>query len=188
MDKRYTVADFESGQIEDRAETLPTVEELEDNGMVWKSAPSFSVRTIKGETLTLGYIDGKPTLKSDKQANGKVEFKVLFLDFWATWCAPCLVEMKYLQRFHEKYSEQGLVIVGISLDENEDAIRKFVKEQQLTYDIAINSGAATDYKVAEIPRNYIIDSEGRIHHSHIGFMPGIGTIESEIETLLHKKP
>ena len=85
-----------------------------------------------------------------------------------------------------KYSEQGLVIVGISLDENEDEVRKFVEERQLTYGIAINSGTATAYKVEEIPRNYIIDTGGLIHHSHIGFMPGIGIIESEIETLLHK--
>ena len=188
VDKRYTVADFESGQIEERAEKLPSVEELEDNGMAGEIAPSFSVRTIKGEALTLEYIDGKPILKSDRHANGKVEFKVLFLDFWATSCARCLVEMEYLQQFHEKYSEQGLVIVGIALDENEADVRKFVKARQLTYDIAINSSAATAYKVEEIPRNYIIDSNGLIHHSHVGLMEGVWTIESEIETLLHKKP
>ena len=156
--------------------------------MAGEIASSFSVRTIEGEGLTLEYLDGKPILKSDKRASGKVEFKVLFLDFWATFCAPCLEEMKYLQQFHEKYSEQGLVIVGISLDENEGEVRKFVKERQLTYDIAINSGTTMAYKVEEIPRNYIIDTEGLIHHSHIGFMPGIGIIESEIETLLHKTP
>ena len=58
----------------------------------------------------------------------------------------------------------------------------------MTYDIAINSGTAKTYKVEEIPRNYIIDSNGLIHHSHIGLMEGVWTIESEIETLLHKKP
>ena len=171
-----------------QSEKLPTVEELEDNGMAGKIAPSFSVRTIEGEVLTLKYIDEKPILKSDKHANGKVEFKVLFLDFWATFCAPCVEEVKYLQQFHNRYSEQGLVIVGISLDENEDDIRKFVDERQLTYDIAINLGTAKAYKVEEIPRNYIIDSRGLIQHSHIGFMPGISTIESEIEALLHKTP
>ena len=187
-DIRYTVADFENGQIEDRTEKLPSVEELEDNSMVWKSAPSFSVRTIEGEALTLEYIGGKPILKSDKHMSGKIEFKVLFLDFWATFCAPCLEEVKYLQQFHEKYSEQGLVIVGIALDENEDDVRKFVEERQLTYDITINSGTAKAYKVEEIPRNYIINNKGLIHHSYIGFMPGIGVIESEIETLLHQTP
>ena len=187
-DRSYTVADFESGQIEERAEKLPSVEELEDNGMKGQIAPSFSMQTLEGKALTLEYIDGKPTLKSDKSVNGQVEFKVLFLGFWATFCAPCLVEMEYLQRFHERYSEQGLLILGITLDENEDAVKRFVKERQLTYDIVINSGTATDYKVEEIPRNYIIGNEGLIHHSHIGFMPGIGTIESEIEMLLHKKP
>ena len=96
--------------------------------------------------------------------------------------------MKYLQRFHEKYSKQGLVILGIALDENEDDVRKFVRERQLTYDIAINSGTAKAYKVEEIPRNYIIDSNGLIHHSHVGLMEGVWTIESEIETLLQKKP
>lgn len=187
-DKSYTVADFENGHIEERAEKLPSVEELENNDMKGEIAPSFSVQTIEGAALALEYIDGKPVLKSDKRPNGKIEFKVLFLDFWATFCAPCLVEMKYLQQFHEKYSEQGLVIVGISLDENEDEVRKFVEERQFTYDIAVNSGIATAYKVEEIPRNYIIDTEGLIHHSHIGFMPGIGVIESEIETLLHQTP
>ena len=162
-----------------QSEKLPTVEELEDNGMEGKIAPSFSLRTIEEE---------KPILKSDKHANGKVEFKVLYLDFWATFCAPCVEEVKYLQQFHNRYSEQGLVIVGVSLDENEDDVRKFVKERQVTYDIAINSGTTKTYKVEEIPLNYIIDSEGLIHHSHIGFMPGIGTIENEIETLLHRAP
>ena len=183
-DKSYTVADFESGQIEVRAEKLPSVEELEDNGMKGKITPSFSVQTLEGETLTLEYLDGKPILKSDKRSNGKVEFKVLFLDFWATFSAPCRKEVKYLQQFHEKYSEQGLVIIGIALDENEADVRKFVEERQLTYNIAINSGTAKTYKVEEIPRNYIIDSNGLIHHSHIGLMEGVWTIESEIETLL----
>ena len=187
-DKSYTVADFESGQIEARAEKLPSVEELEDNGMKGGIAPSFSVQTLESETLTLEYIDGKPILKSDKRSNGKVEFRVLFLDFWATFSAPCRKEVKYLQRFHEKYSKQGLVIIGIALDKNEEEVRKFVEERQLTYNIAINSGTATDYKVEEIPRNYIIDSNGLIHHSHIGLMEGVWTIESEIETLLDKKP
>ena len=187
-DKSYTVADFESGQIEERAEKLPSVEELEDNGMKGEIAPSFSVQTIEGEALTLEYIDGQPVLKSDKQANGKVEFKVLFLDFWATFSAPCRKEVEYLQRFHEKYSKQGLVIIGIALDENEADVRKFVKARQLTYDIAINSGTAKAYKVEEIPRNYIIDSNGLIHHSHVGLMEGVWRIESAIETLLHQTP
>lgn len=187
-DKYYTVADFESGHIEERAEKLPSVEELEDNGMKGEIAPSFSVRTIEGEALVLEYIDGTPVLKSDKRSNGKVEFRVLFLNFWATFSAPCRKEVKYLQQFHEKYSEQGLVIVGIALDENEADVRKFVKARQLTYDIAINSGTTKTYKVEEIPRNYIIDSNGLIHHSHIGLIEGVWTIESEIETLLHKKP
>ena len=88
------------------------------------------------------------------------------VNLWATWCPPCRDEMPFLQELHERYSGEGLRIVGISSDGPRDleAVRRFVTENGLEFDIGLDpSGATLDlFRVFGLPATYVADADGRI--------------------------
>lgn len=88
------------------------------------------------------------------------------VNLWATWCPPCRDEMPFLQELHERYSGEGLRIVGISSDgpRDLDAVRRFVAETGLEFDIALDPGGATLdlFRVFGLPATYVADANGQI--------------------------
>lgn len=113
--------------------------------------------------------------------------KVVFLNFWATWCPPCRAEIPELIALYNKYKSEGLLILGIGLDK-ESSLKKFAEEKGMNYPAFVgNEKIAKDYKVQGIPATYIIDKEGKIAFHHVGFSPGVEkTLEQEITTLLRE--
>jgi len=117
-------------------------------------APGFSLTDINGQKLDLASYRGK----------------VVLLDFWATWCAPCRTEIPHFVDMQNKYGGQGLQIIGISLDDNDKPVKKYYAEQKMNYPVAVG-----DDKLAEayggvlgLPEAFIIDREGRIIAKHTG--------------------
>jgi peroxiredoxin len=124
--------------------------------------------------------------------NGKIvrfsDFRgrVLILDFWATWCAPCRVEIPHFVELQKHYGDRGLTVIGISLDEQEpEVVKNFVKQLGVNYPIVIGSE-----KVAEayggingLPTTFVIDRQGRIASEHIGY-DDKATFEKEVQSLL----
>ena len=125
----------------------------------YASAPNFKLTDINGKTITLSDHKGK----------------ILFLNFWATWCPPCREE---IPDFIEAYAEQkanGLEIVGISLDTNgKEAVAAFVEKYKINYPVVLETGRNTekiinDYQPGQyIPTTIIIDKSGRIRHKEVG--------------------
>ena len=114
--------------------------------------------------------------------------RVLLVNFWATWCAPCIVEIPWFIEFQKKYGPQGLQIIGISLDETgaKDVV-PFVKKHNMTYPILLG-----DDKVAEqfggilgLPTTFIVDKEGKFYSMHRGLVSREG-VEEELVALLGK--
>jgi peroxiredoxin len=110
--------------------------------------------------------------------------KVVLMDFWATWCSPCLEELPALERLHRKYRDKGFVMLGISIDEEGASVVKPVIEKHgLTYAILMDTGKdAALYQalgVASLPALFLLDAEGRI----IGQWAG-KTDKDEIETAI----
>jgi peroxiredoxin len=111
-------------------------------------------------------VDGKPVKLSDFKG------KVVILDFWATWCPPCRMEIPGFIELQQKYADQGLVVIGVSLDDSgADAVRSFMKRQQMNYSVVMGtSKVADDYGgIDGIPATFIIDRKGTIVGKHVGF-------------------
>lgn len=135
-----------------------------------------------GKELTIEYtpVDG------DKVANTR-DFlgKVVVVNFWATWCAPCKAELPQLKDLLEKYHKDGFVLIGVSLDEKEDALRGFVKENGIRWTQAAGDKArklAGDWGIDSLPTAFVIDRKGRLRSDR-----GQGKLDRLIPELLGEK-
>ncbi len=117
-------------------------------------APEFQLTDINGKPLSLAQYKGK----------------VVLLDFWATWCAPCKVEIPHFIALQDKYGSQGLQIIGLSMDDDAKPVVKFAEQMKINYPIAVgDEKLASKYGgVLGLPIAFIIDKEGRIVHKHVG--------------------
>ena len=116
---------------------------------VGQRAPDFTLPSLDGKSVTLSELRGRPVL----------------LNFWATWCAPCRVEMPWLVRLDEAYRAQGLQVIGIAVESGQkDEIAAFVRERGVQYEIVLgNSATLNEFGgVRFMPQSFFIDREGRI--------------------------
>ena len=118
------------------------------------AAPEFALTDINGKPLSLAQYKGK----------------VVLLDFWATWCAPCKVEIPHFIALQDKYGPQGLQIIGLSMDDDAKPVVKFAAQMKINYPIAVgDEKLASKYGgVLGLPIAFIVDKEGRIVHKHVG--------------------
>lgn len=112
-------------------------------------APSYAARTLDGEAISLEGLRGK----------------VVLVNFWATWCPPCRIEMPGFQRVYEDRRDEGFVVLGISTDQaGEGVVREFLQERGITFPVTMATGQVVqDFGgVQALPTSFLIDREGRI--------------------------
>jgi peroxiredoxin len=122
---------------------------------VGSEAPGFDLRTLDGDALQLTDLRGR----------------VVLLNFWATWCGPCRVEMPDLQARADRWTDR-LTIVGVNFDEPEADVRTFRDELGLTFPIVLDPGAKVQnlYRIVGYPTTILIDSQGVVRVQHVGLM------------------
>lgn len=129
-------------------------------GEVDRPAPSFEVPALAGGTVDLDAYRGQ----------------VVLLNFWATWCEPCVRELPALEQAHRQLGDQGLAVIGVNLTDDElvqggseEQIRAFLDQYGVSYPIALDTeGDVTNaYRVFPLPTSFFIDGEGRIRYVHI---------------------
>ncbi len=124
--------------------------------LVGKSAPDFELPDLEETTVRLSDYRGK----------------VVFLNFWATWCQPCREEMPSMEVLYKQFKRDGLVVLAVSIDRVTTAqeIPPFVKSMNLTFPVLVDSWGQTDkrYKLMGVPETYIIDQQGVLREKVIG--------------------
>jgi cytochrome c biogenesis protein CcmG/thiol:disulfide interchange protein DsbE len=123
---------------------------------VGKMAPDFDLPDLNDKTIRLSDFRGK----------------VVFLNFWATWCKPCREEMPSMEVLYKNYARDGLVVLAVSIDRvtTKKDIPPFVKSLSLTFPVLVDSWGQTDkrYKLMGVPETYIIDQQGVLREKIIG--------------------
>ena len=120
-------------------------------------APDFTLQTLDGEKVKLSNMLGK----------------IVFLNFWTTWCPPCKAEMPDLQEFYEEQQDNNIEIVAVNITTSEkkaDDVGVFAKEYGLTFPVLLdNKGDVADtYRILTIPTTYVIDKHGIVRKKIIG--------------------
>ena len=133
----------------------PSFQNLTGTGVeVGDDAPDFSLMSDRGQTIQLQDFRGK----------------LLVLNFWATWCPPCLEELPSLNRFHERLASQGVVVLGVSIDEDADLYRQFLKKAGVQFPTVLDPGRKVmhGYGTFKVPETYFIDKQGKVVQKIVG--------------------
>lgn len=134
------------------------------------AAPDFQLTTLDGRAISSDQLRGS----------------VVLVNFWATWCPPCRVEMPGFQAVYDRRKEQGFVVLGISTDAGgRETVERFLAERHITYPVAMASGSvAQRFGGANVlPTSFLIDREGRIRHEVRGIFVSVA-LEQAVDRLL----
>lgn len=134
-----------------------------------KVAPDFTLADSKNATIKLSNYRGR----------------VVLLDFWATWCGGCKVEIPWYIEFQKKYKDSGLSVVGVSLDDDGwESVKPFLEAKQVNYPVVIGDwDLAGRFGTTSLPATLLIDRNGRTADLHVG-MVDRDTFDREIQVLL----
>jgi cytochrome c biogenesis protein CcmG, thiol:disulfide interchange protein DsbE len=138
-------------------------------------APDFTLRTLKGETIRLSDLRGQPVV----------------VNFWASWCQPCRVEMPAMERAFKFYQAQGLIILAVNASNQDEAaqVQEFVNNLELTFSILMDQqGVAMSlYQVTALPTTFFIRADGVIQEVVIGGPMAEALLTSRMDQLLEGK-
>jgi cytochrome c biogenesis protein CcmG/thiol:disulfide interchange protein DsbE len=135
-----------------------------------KKAPDFALKDVNGNVVHLSDLKGK----------------VVLLDFWATWCGPCNVEIPWFTDFQRKYKDRGFEVLGVAEDDDGwKAVTPFATEKKINYRLVLGNDQTGDLYggIEALPTTFIIDRDGRIASVHLG-LSGKKEFEDAIEKLL----
>lgn len=133
-------------------------------------APEFTLPGLDGQTISLGGFKGKPVM----------------VNFWATWCGPCVHEVPYIQETYEVWSGKGLVILAVNIGESPSQVRGFMQESQLSFPVLLDESGevAEQYGVRGIPTTILVDGEGITRNIKQGSYPSRAAIEVDLKKVI----
>jgi peroxiredoxin len=117
-------------------------------------APDLTLKDLQGKSVSLAGLRGK----------------VVFLNFWATWCPPCREELPAMQRLNEVFGKKDFVILAVNVDEDPGAVKKFLAKQPLSFTVLLDPEASAQnlYGVYRFPETFLIDRQGNVVQRYLG--------------------
>lgn len=140
-------------------------------------APDFELKNLEGKKVSLKSLLGKGPI---------------ILDFWATWCKPCVEEMKHLQAIYDEYKDRGLQVVAISQDSPRSLskVKSFAKGRRFTFSVLLdpNKDVYRKFRLYGLPHTFLLSSKGEILFRRFGYKPGDEVeLKKQIEELIGKE-
>lgn len=135
-----------------------------------RPAPSFNISSVKGKPVSSAILAGKPAM----------------INFWATWCAPCIKELPELERVQNLYRDRGLSVILVNLQEKAEVVKKHMEDHGYTMTSLLDEKGETaeKYQVFGLPTTFFVDKAGMIRKTHMGELTkeiiteGLNTIEA----------
>jgi len=142
----------------------------EPTATVGKAAPDFELQNLEGQSISLNDLKGKPVL----------------INFWATWCGPCVFEMPYLQEIHDEWSGKGLMVLAINRGESSSKVEQFLQSNNLSLPVLLDTklDVFRRYNIRSIPTTFFIDKDGIIQVKVIGAFPNKEAIENRVSKIM----
>jgi peroxiredoxin len=134
-------------------------------------APDFTLRQIDGPNLRLGEQRGR----------------VVMVNFWATWCGPCRVELPHLDKLHAKYRNSGFMLLGVNIDDDPNTAKALAAKMGLKFPVLFDSEkkVVAAYDLNAMPATVLIDRDGKVRHLHRGYKDGVEQLyEQQVRALL----
>ena len=133
-------------------------------------AADFQLENLEGQSTSLSDFRGNPVL----------------LNFWATWCGPCISEMPHLQQVYEEWSDKGLVVLTINMGESHSEVKSFLQAHNLSLPVLFDTkeNVAQKYNISGIPTTFFINGDGIIQQKIIGAFPNKGAIENQLGSIM----
>ncbi|RKX69427.1 TlpA family protein disulfide reductase [candidate division WOR-3 bacterium] len=138
-----------------------------------RSQPEIALKDLSGNTYRFSDFKGK----------------VVLVDFWAVWCPPCRMSIPELIRIYERYHDQGLVVIGVSLDRDLNEVRRFIKQYDIPYLILLgNEAVVKKFEIRSIPNLYLFDKNGEVVAHRIGYSAeGMAEIDRKIREIIERE-
>ena len=133
-------------------------------------APDFELMDLDGSRFSL--------------SRETAEQQIVLINFWATWCPPCRLEMPMLERLHERYAEDGLRILAVDVGESTETVSAFLETRSLSFPVLLDQDrtVSTRFRVKAFPTTYLVDGNGVVIHAAEGIDPYLSYhIESQLE-------
>ena len=142
--------------------------------LIGKLAPDFTVKDLDGKELSLKDFRGQ----------------VVLIDFWATWCGPCIKEMPKVKKTYAKFKDQKFAIIGISLDRSIDPLKAYIAKEELSWKQYWDEDKTVRnlFGVRFIPTTFIIDGEGIVRKAKVGGFDVETAVETYVKENLAKNP
>ncbi len=121
-------------------------------------APDFTLQDLDGNSVSLADFRGK----------------VVMIEFWATWCPPCKDSVPELNELHEKYRDSSLVFLSISIDDDLEHLKSWVEKNNVKFPVLFDDRKVNqDFGIFTIPTAVLVDKDGKLIKTHVGYAPGI---------------
>lgn len=136
-------------------------------------APDFTLKALDGNNLRLAEQRGD----------------IMLINFWASWCGPCIQEMPALDKLAQKYQMLGVQVWGVNVENDSAAAKAYLSKVQVAFPILfdIDNSVSKDYRVAAMPTTVILDKDGKVRSVHRGYQPGYEKkYEDDIKGLLRE--